>query len=196
MTAVGPGALFDNWGLLRHDHARILIAAAQLKRGDEVSILNPSRAEPLLSMLWRLASPAMVFFGVVLVLLILRNLPRFGPLVPLPLPVRRSLAEQIRANARFAWRTRKLRLLRSAVSRALDETAQSRIAAYRGLNVRQRASAIAAKTGVASAALNAAMTEAADAGANVQRSAITLLEQSRRILKIPPPSRQGAEHER
>ena len=195
VTAVGTGALFNNWSLLRHDHARILILAARLKRGDEVSILSPWRAEPLTAMLWRLAGPAVAFFAAAAALLILRNLPRFGPPAPMPLPVRRSLAEQIRANARFAWRTRRLGSLRSAVSRALDETARIRIAAYGALNVRGRTDAIAARTGTSPEALNAAMTEA-DAGPNGRLAAIALLEQTRRILNIPVPGRQGADHER
>jgi hypothetical protein len=182
VTAIGPGALFDNWGIARHDHARILIAAAQLKHGDEISILNPTRGEPLLMMLWRLAAPALIFFGVAAALLILRYLPRFGPLVPLPAPARRSLGEQIRASARLAWATGKLGPLRSAENRALDEAASGRVAEYSMLGPRQRSNALASSTGLDAEALNAAMTGASEDAAHVLAE-IALLERARRILK-------------
>jgi hypothetical protein len=95
---------------------------------------------------------------------------------------RRSLAEQIRANAAFAWRTRKLAALRAAVRRALDETAGKRIAAYSSLDVRKRVNAIAACAGTDARTLNSAMTEAALGAPHVQRAAIALLEQTRRLL--------------
>jgi hypothetical protein len=182
VTAIGPGALFDNWGIARHDHARILIAAAQLKHGDEISILNPTRAEPLLMMLWRLAAPALLFFGIAAALLIWRYLPRFGPLVPLPAPARRSLGEQIRASARLAWATRKLGALRSAENRALDEAASGRVAHYSMLGPRQRSDVLASSTGLDAEALNAAMTGASEDAEHVLAE-IALLERARRILK-------------
>jgi hypothetical protein len=182
VTAIGPGALFDNWGIARHDHARILIAAAQLKHGDEISILNPTRAEPLLMMLWRLAAPALLFFGIAAALLIWRYLPRFGPLVPLPAPARRSLGEQIRASARLAWATRKLGALRSAENRALDEAASGRVAHYSMLGPRQRSDVLASSTGLDAEALNAAMTGASEDAEHVHAE-IALLERARRILK-------------
>jgi hypothetical protein len=136
----------------------------------------------LMALVWRLAAPAVVFFGVAILCIILRQLPRFGPALPPPAMVRRSLAEQIRANAAFAWRTRKLTALRAAVRRALDETAKKRIASYGSLDVRKRVNAIAAWSGTDPKALNSAMTEDAVAAPHVQRAAITLLEQTRRIL--------------
>jgi hypothetical protein len=135
-------------------------------------------------MLWRLISPAIVFFGIAILCVIGRHLPRFGPLAPIPAPVRRSLAEQIRANAAFAWRTRKLGSLRTAVGRALDESARKRIASYGTLGMGARVAALAGLTGVDLKSLNAAMTEDAVAAPHVQRTAIALLEYTRRILKI------------
>jgi hypothetical protein len=185
VTAVGPGALLDNWGLARHDNARILVAATQLKHGDEISILNPSRAEPVVFLVWRVAAPAVVFAGFAAALLILRNLPRFGPPLPLPPPARRSLAEQIQGNARFAWRTRKLAPLRLAEMRALDEAAIGRIAAFSALSPRRRSSQLAQRTGLDAEVLHAAMTGPLDRDAKIERNAIELLERARRLLKYP-----------
>jgi hypothetical protein len=184
VTVIPNAALIGNQSLLRHDHAQIFLTASQLVRGDQLYILNVGRAETLIAMLWRLISPAIIFFGIAILCMIGRHLPRFGPLAPIPAAVRRSLAEQIRANAAFAWRTRKLGSLRAAAGRALDETARKRIVSYGTLAMRSRVAALAGLTGVNLTSLNAAMTEDAVAAAHVQRTAIALLEHTRRILKI------------
>jgi hypothetical protein len=182
VTVIPRYSLISNKNLIRHDHAEIFVAASHLARGDALYILNVARAETLIALVWRLAAPALVFLGIAILCVILRQLPRFGPPLPPPAMVRRSLAEQIRANAAFAWRTRKLTALRSAVSRALDETARRRIASYGSLDVRKRVNAIAAWAGIDQKTLNSAMTEDAVAAPQVQRAAITLLEQTRRLL--------------
>ena len=185
----GPRWILTNKSLPVHDHAQVLIDAARLQRGDALLIPSPSRAEPLLALLWRLAAPAIVFLAIAVLLLVLRDLPRFGPPLPVPVPIRRSLAEQIRANARFAWRTRKLGPLRAAVRRSLDEAARRQVAGFAALNERQRASALAATTGVDPAAMSAALTLQAAGDARVQRRAIALLENCRRILDKLAPTR-------
>jgi len=182
VTVIPRYSLISNKNLIKHEHAEIFVTASHLVRGDALYIVNVAQAETLIALVWRLAAPALVFFGLTILCIILRQLPRFGPPLPPPAMVRRSLAEQIRANAAFAWRTRKLTALRAAVRRALDETAKKRIASYSSLDVRKRVNAIAAWAGVDSKALNSAMTEDAVAAPQVQRAAITLLEQTRRIL--------------
>jgi len=192
VTVIPRGWLIGNKNLVRRDHAEIFIAAADLRRGDRLYILNVTSAETLLALLWRLIAPAILLFGIAILCIIARHLPRFGPPTPIPTAVRRSLAEQIRANAAFAWRTGKLAALRTAVGRALDEAAGRRIAGYRTLALRRRASAIADLSGADLKSLSAAMSESAAAGAPVQRAAIALLEQSRRFLKArtqPPEGR-------
>jgi hypothetical protein len=182
VTVIPRYSLISNQNLIRHEHAEIFLSASHLDRGDALYIVNVARAETLIALVWRVAAPALVFFAIAIVCIILRQLPRFGPPLPPPAMVRRSLAEQIRANAAFAWRTRKLTALRAAVRRALDETAKKRIASYGSLDVRKRVNAIAAWAGIDSKALNSAMTEDAVAAPQVQRAAIALLEQARRIL--------------
>jgi len=180
---------------LHADNAQAFIDGVQLKRGDRLIIFTPSAAEPLLSMLWRLAAPAILCFGLAALLLIWRHLPPFGPKIPVPAAARRSLAEQLRANARFAWRTGNLKPLRAAVLRALDRDAGARIPGYAAFSVRQRAVALGSRAGIDPAALNAAMTEAASGSPAVQSAAITLLEQARRAL-FTSSSTQGVLHDR
>lgn len=194
-TVWGPHDLLSNKALTLHDHAEVLLEAAHLQRGDTLLILSPTEAVALPVLLWRYAAPAIVFLAVAVALLIWRHLPRFGPPVPVIPAIRRSLAEQIRANARFAWRTRKLGSLRGAVRRSLDEAAMRQIAGYAAMNVRQQSDALAAGTGIDAAAINAALTADGKGNMNEHRASITLLEVCRRILIKPNPFKAPS-HER
>ncbi len=193
LTVVGPAFMLTNRGLPRKDHAQIFAEAAGFRHADRLEILSPIRAAPLPVLLWRLAAPAILFLLAAVGLAIVRHLPRFGPPVAVPAPVRRSLAEQIRANARFAWRTQQLASLRAAIRRALDEAAQRQIVGYSLMPTRQRAQALAASTGLDAATINAALVADAGGGVNEHRAAITLLEACRRILiRSDPHQRHNA----
>jgi hypothetical protein len=193
LTVVGPTFMLTNWNLPKKDHAQIFAAAAGFRHGDRLEILGRTRAEPLPVLLWRLAAPAIVFLLAAVGLTIIRHLPRFGPPIAVPAPIRRSLAEQIRANARFAWRTQKLASLRAAIRRALDEAAQRQIVGYALMVPRQRAEALAASTGIDAATITAALVSDAGGGVNEHRAAITLLEACRRILiRSDPHQRHNA----
>ncbi|HEY3849980.1 MAG TPA: DUF4350 domain-containing protein [Steroidobacteraceae bacterium] len=190
LTVFGPFFMLTNQGLAKGDHAEIFIAAAGLKHGDRLEILSPTRAEPLPVLLWRLAAPALVFLFVAAALTIIRHLPRFGPPIPAAAPIRRSLAEQIRANARFAWRTQKLKSLRAAIRQALDEAAQRQIAGYALMGPRKRAEVLAASTGLDAATINAALVADSGGSVNEHRAAITLLDVCRRILIDSDPNKR------
>jgi hypothetical protein len=182
LTVIGPNGILSNFGLLAGDHAQLLVAAVGLRRQDLLLILNPPEAKTLLELLWRWAAPVIVCAAAALFLLVLRNLPRFGPPVPPPAPLRRSLAEQIRANARFTWRTHKPHALRAAILRALDETARGRITGYASLDLHGRAGRLAASTGIDATTISAALTEDPVNNLNEHRAAMTLLEVCRRML--------------
>jgi hypothetical protein len=192
VTVIGSDFQLNPRIFLRGDDARALIEGSQLKRGERLLIFSPNQGEPLLAMLWRLAAPAIVCFALAAVLLIWRHLPRFGPRVPESASARRSLAEQLRANARFAWRTQKLKSLRMAVLHALDRDAARRVPGYRSMSTRQRAGALASRAGIDAGRLNAAMTGDAVGSPAVQRDAITLLEHARRALHSSLDTRQSA----
>ncbi len=174
--------LMGNKSLLRGDHARIVFDAIPLRAGDHVDILNPPAAQSLLSLSWHFAAAALVCGLAAIGLMIWRNLPRFGPIAPPPLLLRRSLAEQIRARARFAWRTRHLASLRRTEGQALTEAACRRLALYERMDATQRIGALAARTGLDSGALRDALGDNLDGGAESQRAAILLLEKARRQL--------------
>ena len=182
VAVIACECLMGNKSLLRGDHARIVFDSIPLKAGDHVDILNPVSAESLWALLWRLAAAAIVCALVAVGLTIWRNLPRFGRIAASAPPLRRSLAEQIRATARFAWRTRRLASLRQAERQALSQSACRKLAFYERMNAAQRIDALAARTGLESSALRDALSENPDGGAESQRTAIMLLEKVRRHL--------------
>ena len=182
ITVLAPDWILTNEMLKRADHAEMLVTAVGLRHDDTLLIFHPTRAEPLLALLWRLVAPAILFLLCGLLALIWRHGPRFGPPLPAPVPVRRSLAEQIRANARFAWRTQRLQALHSSARRSLDETAARHIAGYAALDDSRRADTLAACTGLNAAAISAARSTESSGRVNDARAAITLLEVCRRIL--------------
>jgi hypothetical protein len=199
-VAIGKGSLavitcecvMGNRSLLSQDHARLLYAAVPLGTSGEIAILNPKDAERLLALLWRSGAAAIVCGLAVLALAIWRNLPRFGAIAPVAPPLRRSLAEQIQAKARFAWRTRKLAGLRQAQCRALERTGRRRLPAYDGLDAAQRLTALASGSGVDAAALSAALKEEFRGGAEAEAVAIALLESARRTLDFQSAPSHGA----
>jgi hypothetical protein len=188
VTVFGPAQLYSNTALFQHQHARVFIEAAALLRGDELWIFAPSRAEPLLALLWRLGAPALACFGLAIACSIWRSFPRFGPLAPAPPVARRSLGEQIRANARFAWRSRSLDALHAAAVRGVEENARRQIVAFDRLDPRQRVAVIAARAGIAPTLLEAAMRPSTGPRPLAERAAIALLEQARRRLLTQPMS--------
>jgi hypothetical protein len=182
ITVLEPADVLSNAMLKRADHAEMFAAAAGLRHDDTLLIFHPTTAVPLPVLLWRLVAPGMLFLLAALLALAWRHAPPFGPPLPLPNPLRRSLAEQIRANARFAWRTGRLGGLRTSARRSLDEAAARHIAGYGSLDAAQRAERLAELTGLDPTAIRAARDEGAAQKRNEERAAITLMEVCRRIL--------------
>jgi hypothetical protein len=182
VTVLEPADLLSNGMLKRADHAEMFAAAVGLRHDDTLLIFHPATALPLPKLLWRLAAPGILFLLAALLALAWRHAPSFGPPLPRPSPLRRSLAEQIRANARFAWRTQSLAGLRASARRSLDEAAARHIAGYGSLDASLRAARLAELTGLDAAAIRAAREEGAAEKRNEERAAITLMEVCRRIL--------------
>jgi hypothetical protein len=182
VTVLQPTDVLSNSMLKRADHAEMFAAAAGLRHDDTLLIFHPATAVPLPVLLWRLVAPGVLFLLAALLALAWRHAPPFGPPLPLASPLRRSLAEQIRANARFAWRTRSLGGLRTSARRSLDEVAARHIAGYGALDASERAARLAELTGLDSTAIRAARDEGGAHRLNEQRAAITLMEVCRRIL--------------
>jgi hypothetical protein len=169
-------------GLLEGDHGWLLAAAAQLRRGDEVSFLSEAEYPSLLAIVWQTGAPVVVLGLTVLGLSLWRGGVRIGPLAPADVPLRRSLAEQIRGTARFAFQHDGGEPLHAASARALEEVARRRITGYGALAPRDRVRALSELARVPPAALDLALHDSRERSPHELRDTIALLETTRRAL--------------
>jgi len=183
VTVIGPSQIYATAAVFEHQHARVFVDASPLLRGDQLWILVANQPEALLALLWRLGAPAIGCLIAAVLLSLWRSFPRFGPLAAAPPDARRSLAEQIRANARFAWRSHSLEALHAAALRGVEDVARRQIAAFDRLDTAQRGAVIAARAGISASALEEAMRLDTARRPPSGRSAIALLEQVRRRLQ-------------
>jgi hypothetical protein len=139
---------FTRRSLFDGDHAALFVAATTLQRGDEVLFLGEDDHPSLLALLWIHGAPSVALSLVLLGLFLWRGAARFGPMLALPEPRRRSMAEQIRGSGYFALRFGEGTPLHEAAARALTEAARRRIPAYSRLSHSQRAAALGKATGM------------------------------------------------
>jgi hypothetical protein len=200
-VAVGRGSVtvingqpFEFRSLFEGDHGWLLVAAAQLRRGDHVHFLSEREHPSLLSLIWQYAAPVVWLGLTALGLLLWRGGVRFGPLAPPDGLVRRSLAEQIRGTGRFAFKHDAGESLHQATVRALEDAAQRRVPGYGTLSPRDRAEALADTAGVSEEALAAALYYPGIRRPGDVRGAIARLETIRRaILRRPTRTLHGTE---
>lgn len=188
-VAIGRGSVtvlnaapFRGRELFNGDHGVIFVAAAQLTRGDDVRFLSEEDHPSLPVLAWQQGASVIVLLLAGVVLGVWRGAVRFGPVVPVPEPVRRSLAEQIRGTARFILRYGDGEPLHAAAVRALHETAARHLPRYTRLSPDERAAALARVTGFERAALAAAIHHAGLRTPHELRGTITLLESARRAV--------------
>jgi hypothetical protein len=168
--------------LFKGDHARLLVAAAQLRRGDEVHFVSEDDYPSLLALTWRHGAPVVAIGLTLATFLLWRGAVRFGPLSPPPSRARRSLADQIRGTGRFALLHGGGRALHAACVRALDEAARRRISRYAVLTPEERSAALARVTGFDRDSLAAAIHHPGlRTGGELHRT-LALLEAARRDI--------------
>jgi len=175
---------FRYQSFLDGDHARLLAAAAELHRGDEVHFLSEDDHPSLLAMIWHHGAPVVALTLVLAALLLWRDCVRFGPLAAPQEPARRSLAEQIRGTAQFALRYGSDAALHAACMRALDEAAGRRLKIYSRLNAGERTAALARLTAFDEQTLAAAINNPDARTSHELRRTIALLEAARRHVAI------------
>jgi hypothetical protein len=188
-VAVGKGSVtlinaapFGNRTLLDGDHAALLVAATQLRRGDPVWFVTEEKGASLLSLIWSTGAPVVALLLGLIALWLWRSASRFGPPLAVEEPARRSLAEQIRGIGQFTLRFGGGRALYAAQVRALQETADRYIAGYSRLTAEQRMAKLAQRAGVDSSALAAATNVADTPRRGELRQRLTLLESVRRSV--------------
>jgi hypothetical protein len=179
--------------LLDGDHARLLVAATQLRKADDVHFLSEDDAPWLLALAWQYGAPVVASLFVIVALVLWRSAVRFGPLAAPDQRARRSLAEQIRGSGRFALRHGSGESLHTACVRALEEAARRRVKTYSSLDAGDRAGALAQITGFNRNALAAAVQPYSRApGVNELRRTIAFLETARRqILGLDRQDKHG-----
>jgi hypothetical protein len=175
---------FRYQSFLDGDHARLLAAAIELHRGDEVHFLSEDDHPSLLAMIWHHGAPVVALTLVLAALLLWRDCVRFGPLAAPHEPARRSLAEQIRGTAQFALRYGSDAALHAACVRALDEAAARRLKIYSRLTGGERTAALARLTGFDEQTLAAAITNPDARTSHELRRTIALLEAARRHVAV------------
>jgi hypothetical protein len=173
---------FTHRELFHGEHAQLFVAATQLRRGDEVIFLSEQNHPPLLTLMWRYASPAIVLSLAAIGLVLWRGAVRLGPAVPTPEHGRRSMAEQIRGTGRFVLKHGDGSPLHVAAVRALAEAARRRVPAYARLSRKQRAGALGKITGLDGDAIMSAVEDVSKRRPAELRTTLGLLEISRRQL--------------
>ena len=191
-VGVGEGSVtvinvvpFTRRSLFDADHAALFVAATRLQRGDEVLFLTEDDHPSLLALLWIYGAPSVALSLVLLALFLWRGAARFGPMLALPEPRRRSMAEQIRGSGYFALRFGEGAPLHEAAVRALTEAARRRIPAYSRLSHLQRAAALGKATGMDGEAIVSAVDSVGKRRAKELPNTLALLECARRQLLNP-----------
>jgi hypothetical protein len=182
-VTVVNGKPFVERSLFDGDHGWLLVAAADLRRGDDVHFFSEESHLSLLALVWTTGSPIVVLVLVSIGFALWRSSVRLGPLAPVPERARRSLAEQIRGTGRFAVRCGDSESLHAACVRALDEAAGRHIAGYSRLPPRERTASLARLTGIGQDALSEAIHHPGVRRAFELRETIELLETARRAVQ-------------
>ena len=131
-----------------HDHAKLLVRALDLRKGERVVFVSADREQNLLQLIWRHGAPAVLLGLFALVLALWRGAISIGPRVAEPHPARRSLDEQIQGTGNFLLRTRGAPVLFTAVSDALERAAARQVRGWAGLGESDRQAALTSLTGI------------------------------------------------
>jgi hypothetical protein len=173
---------FRSRELFEGDHGWLLVAAAQMRRGDEVHFLTEGDVPSLLSLMWTYGAPVVWLSLIVVALLLWRGGIRLGPRAIPPESTRRSLIEQIGGTGRFALAHDGGESLHAATVRALDVVALRRIPGWQRLEPRERIDALARAGRIAPDALADALHHPGMRQPAHVRGAVALIETVRRRL--------------
>jgi hypothetical protein len=144
ITAVSDAHPFRNRYLIQKDHAALLFALVSLDHRSVVSFVGALKVS-FWKMLWQQGWPAIVCLGVLLVLWLWKNLPRFGPILAPVDHSGRDFTGHLAMAGAFLWRHREVAALlvplqqdvRAALARrglvAEDPATQDELATRAGL---------------------------------------------------------------
>ncbi len=128
------------------------------------------------------AAPVMVALVLLTLAWVVRNLPRFGPLMPEPQPRRRSLLEHLEASARLMWQDGGPEHLARRTREALVARALRLHPAFAGLDLGGRAQWLADQTGADVDVVASALDDRPGRSTQELAQALLTLEQLRQRL--------------
>lgn len=106
-VTVVPLKLFTNAAIKRYDHTKLWLHVATLPdRKDTIYLIRYITFPNLINWLVEHALFSLLTLGLCILLVLWRYIPRFGPLIPTPPPVRPSLTEHLKAVAEFHLQNR------------------------------------------------------------------------------------------
>lgn len=181
-----PQAFMDT-RLLDCDHAVLMTSALQAESGATVWFFLNEKREALVPWLWHQGWIAVVLAALTLAAAMWRRAVRFGPGLPVPPRLRRSIAEQVRGLGHYLYRHGSEALM-LAQQRALESTAARRLVDHARHPLPERARRIAQATGVSEHDLLAAMSAKFCTRAELP-ARLQILEQARRRLQTPQQER-------
>lgn len=127
VTVIAGYSLFENAFLPEADHARLLLdSVAGYVDPRMVWLIYDASFPPLWQIIWDNGSYVVVGIALTLLLWLWSVIPRFGPIVAAPEPVRRSIIEHVNAAGRFIWRSHGASLLAAGSTAAVVHRAESR----------------------------------------------------------------------
>lgn len=176
------GIPFVGRELFEGEHGELLVAAADLRGGDQVVFMSEADVASLPQLVLRHGAPVVAVLLLIIALALWRSAVRFGPSLPPVEPARRSLAEQVLGTGRFAVRVGGGAALVAAARRALNEAAARRIAGYERFAADAQADAAAKLAGVDARELAAALHSQSNSRPTELRATLALLESTRRQL--------------
>ncbi|GKX63268.1 DUF4350 domain-containing protein [Pragia fontium] len=106
-VTVVPLHLFTNANIKKYDHSKLWIHMATLpNRDDTVYLVRYVTFPNLMRWLVENAFYSLLAFGLCILLVLWRYIPRFGALIPTPPPIRPSLTEHLKAVSEFHLQNR------------------------------------------------------------------------------------------
>jgi hypothetical protein len=183
VTALNAYDPYTTDTLFDGDHARLLVIATQLHRGDTIRIMRGDAHQSLLAWLWKVGAPLLLLLAAAIALGMWRSMLRFGPLLPAPAPVRRSLHAQVAGTATFLAHNGGGMALWNALRHALAGAAANRYGCARASDAAMLAAQLAQHDDAGQERLQDALLRPQLDSADALARTLALLERARRRLQ-------------
>lgn len=150
---------FANDDLQSYDHAELLLGLTDFDdRARRVTIVKHLDSPAWYSVLWAMFPQSLLAFAVALILLGWAAVRRFGPLLPEPNLLRRSMLEHVEASSRWLWKSDKGReILLDAARATTMKILMRRIPQLHGKSEQEKVALLAEQTGLLQSDIDVAL---------------------------------------